>query len=230
MAFSKEWEEIFASGEHFSEYPWSNLVGLVMKYFPFGSESVRPRVLELGCGVGANIPFFLDKGFEYHAVEGSRSAYQCVKSRFGSAVDVHLADFSKGLPFKSDYFDLVVDRSSTVHNRSDGISRTIGEVERCLKSGKLFVAVDWFSTESYALTSAGCIESDTISGCDSGYLAGCGVTHFFNERTLIDAFGGWTFVHMAKKILLPYTVAGSTAKEDGLFKEAAWDFVVSNGK
>ena len=63
MNFSKEWEERYRENTHLSVWPWSNLISYVMRYAR--PENKDFSVLELGCGAGANIPFFsatLDAG------------------------------------------------------------------------------------------------------------------------------------------------------------------------
>src|SRR4029077_14742021 len=56
MGFSKEWDDCYRRGGQAIKWPWSDVISLVMRHArPTGSEF---RVLELGCGSGANIPFF----------------------------------------------------------------------------------------------------------------------------------------------------------------------------
>ena len=52
----KAWEEIYKVNRHMATWPWSDIVSDVMILKP----SKNLKVLEIGCGPGANIPFFLD--------------------------------------------------------------------------------------------------------------------------------------------------------------------------
>lgn len=56
MSFDANWERLYGDQAQMSKWPWSDLVTYVMRY----SDVRKPnfRVLELGCGSGANIPFF----------------------------------------------------------------------------------------------------------------------------------------------------------------------------
>ena len=55
MSFSTQWDDQYASGRHMSLWPWTDVVVYVMRYAkPLESGC---RVLELGCGAGANISF-----------------------------------------------------------------------------------------------------------------------------------------------------------------------------
>lgn len=230
MAFSHEWEEAFSQKKNFSEYPWSNLVSLVMRYANPAKVSFRPRVLELGCGVGANIGFFIDKGFDYRAIEGSQSAVSYINKKFGDAVTIVCHDFTKNIPYENDYFDLIVDRGSTTHNCSSEIQSVVSEVRRCLKKDHFFIVVDWFSIENYGLNEGEKLEPHTITNCKRGYLAGLGLCHFFDENELKVLFSKWEIIYLMKKISLPYLVKKMSFELNSDLREAAWDLVVKNVK
>jgi len=226
MPFSPEWENVFSNGSNCARYPWSDLVGLVMKYVNPEVNKANFRVLEVGCGVGANIPFFLEQGFEYHAVEGAPSAVAQLRERYGDQIDVKQQDFSQRLPYDDSYFDLVVDRCATTHNRLDEVADVVSEIRRCLKDRCLLMIVDWFATDNYGLVSGEEIEPNTIASCDHGYLSGLGVCHFFSVSELRALFEKWEFLHLVKKTRMPYRLDMFEADQGSL--EAAWDFVVRN--
>ncbi|MGN5030804.1 hypothetical protein ACTFBV_20625 [Aeromonas rivipollensis] len=56
MAFSNEWDEQYKNNHHMSIWPWSDLVSSIYRYA--NPKNGYKRVLELGCGAGANIPLF----------------------------------------------------------------------------------------------------------------------------------------------------------------------------
>ena len=60
--FSSEWDNCYRNNGHMSKWPWSDLVSFCMRYVDFQED--RLKVLELGCGAGANIPFFISMGVE----------------------------------------------------------------------------------------------------------------------------------------------------------------------
>ena len=55
MGFDSEWEQRYAEKTHLSVRPWSDTVSLVIQHCKSVVTEAR-RVLELGCGAGANIP------------------------------------------------------------------------------------------------------------------------------------------------------------------------------
>ena len=80
MTFSKEWNIRYKNNTHMSIWPWSDLVSLVMKFYKPTKSKIR--VLELGCGAGANIPFFLSLNTEYFGIDGSEIIIRNLKKRF----------------------------------------------------------------------------------------------------------------------------------------------------
>ena len=68
MSFCKLWDEQYQSGSHQSIWPWSKVVSLVSRSC---KDLSGKNVLEIGCGAGANIPFFISKKVNYYGIEGS---------------------------------------------------------------------------------------------------------------------------------------------------------------
>ena len=86
MGFSKEWDSVYKSGNQLSIWPWTKLVSLVYRY-------VKPvpnmKVLELGCGAGANIGFFQALNVDYYAIEGSWSMVEKLQKKY-SVENIHI--------------------------------------------------------------------------------------------------------------------------------------------
>ena len=111
MTFNQEWDQRYSESTHMSVWPWSDLVSLVYRY---GKEAIaqRGRVLELGCGAGANIPLFLSLQMQYHALEGSPAIVNQLHQRFPELREtIRCADFTAEQPFDG-AFDFVIDRGS----------------------------------------------------------------------------------------------------------------------
>jgi len=163
------------------------LVSYVMRYVrPTGKEFT---VLELGCGAGANIPFFLSLGVQYYAIEGSSSVIKKLHDKFPQIKkNLVSGDFTQDMPFNTN-FDLVVDRSSVTHNTEDGIRNCLKIVHNKLQSEGKYVGIDWFSLlhSDYV---KGQKDSDvfTKTGYAHGQFASVGRVHFSNKEHLVDLF------------------------------------------
>ena len=202
MNFSNEWENLFSdpSSNQISRWPWSDLVTYVMRYArPTGSDF---RVLELGCGSGANVPFFKYMGVNYNAIEGSKSAVAILKKAYPDWADrFAVTDFTQNLYFDGP-FDLIVDRGSVCHNSTDAIRRTISLVHKSLKVGGKYIAIDWFSTKlgDYARGEEA-EDRYTRKNITEGDLAGVGRAHFSDRKHIEDIFSAFKITRMVHKTL-----------------------------
>jgi SAM-dependent methyltransferase len=219
MNFSLEWDRRYEALTHLSIWPWSDLVGYVMRYArPSGPGF---RVLELGCGAGANIPFFQSLGVEYFAIEGSPSIVAKLHERFPALKDNIVAgDFTLEIPFSGE-FDLVVDRSSLTHNTSAAIVQCLALISARLKPGGKFVGIDWFSTV-YSEYSKGTSVADdfTRTGYREGSFADVGRVHFSDKLHLQDLFRNFEIT------VLEHKVIQREIPPDG-WQFASWNFIAN---
>jgi len=146
MVFSKEWDQVFKQRSHMSIWPWSDVVSFVMRYVKPSGNMDQYKVLELGCGPGANISFFSTLGVDYYAVEGSREIVKNLWEQYPSLKDkIVVADFTEEIPFDC-AFDLVIDRGSMTHNTTKSIENGLDLIYGRLKKNGLYMGFDWFST------------------------------------------------------------------------------------
>lgn len=220
MGFSKEWEDRYKESTHLSIWPWSDLISYVMNYArPTGEKY---RVLELGCGAGANIPFFMTlPGVEYCAMEGSQTMVDRLKEKYGKVRDgLVCGDFTKEIPF-SGSFDLIVDRGSLTHNTTASLRNCIKLIQGKLKDTGRFISIDWFSTEHSAYSEGQPDPADhyTIKNFTSGAMKNLGNVHFSDEENLRELFKDFEFVILDHKIIHREVPKNSC-------RYGAWDFVL----
>jgi len=217
MSFSSEWEQKYRAG-HMSIWPWSDLVSYVMRYArPSGPDY---RVLELGCGAGANIPFFKSLGVKYYAIEGSPSIVETLRNKFSELeANIVVGDFSEDIPFSVD-FDLVVDRSSITHNTTRSIKKSLAMVYSKLKTEGKFIGIDWFSTQ-HSDYQNGVIDEDVYTRRDytSGQFANIGRVHFSDITHLIEIFESFRLELLEHKI-----IKREIPEDNHIF--ASWNLVV----
>ena len=206
MTFSSEWNCAFLANTHLSVWPWSDLVSYVNRYAK--PAQGYQRVLELGCGVGANVPLFLKLGMDYFAIEGSEDAVRRLHQAYPDLNDrVVVGDFTRGLAFDGQ-FDLVVDRSAITHNTTASIREVLRMVfDRIRPGGKLF-GIDWFSTEYPDALRGDALDSHTRTNLPAGQFAGIGAAHFSDQDHIIDLLSAAGFIlerleHKRAEIVFP---------------------------
>ena len=69
--FDNNWDKTYKKKFHLSVWPWSDLISYSARYLK--PKNKFKKILELGCGAGANIPFFLQRKFDYYGIEGSKT-------------------------------------------------------------------------------------------------------------------------------------------------------------
>jgi SAM-dependent methyltransferase len=205
MNFSTEWDQRYKEGTHMSRWPWSDLVSYVFRHARPDSPSFR--VLELGCGAGANIPFFKALNVQYHGIEGSPTIVADLKKRFPEYEKTLVAgDFTGAIPFAGP-FNLIVDRGSVTHNTTDAIRGCLKTMHALLKPGGTFIGIDWFSTlHSEFKKGKPAEDANTRTGFTDGQFTGVGRVHFSDRPHIENLFREFELVgleHKTSDFLLP---------------------------
>jgi len=201
MGFSHEWEQRYAANTHLSVWPWSDIVSLVHRHCK-PHIAARGRVLELGCGAGANIPLFRALGMDYYGIEGSQTIVAQLHQRYPELdKNIIVGDFTEDQPFAGS-FDLVVDRAAITHNTTTRIKSTLKSVYASLNSGGIFIGSDWFST-SHTDYQDGQVTDDkyTRTNYKKGQFCGVGNVHFSDKAHLQDLFSKYEILFMEEKII-----------------------------
>jgi tellurite methyltransferase len=100
----------------------------------------RTRVLDAGCGGGRNLPFFVQHGFDVHAIDADRSAVAAVSAMLNGSGDVRYGTL-ESLTWDSASMDVVI-CSAVLHfaRDEDHFDVMTRELWRVLRPGGLFFA------------------------------------------------------------------------------------------
>ena len=77
------WEDIFQNNE-WGKYPSLAVVRFVARNFYKATNRKDIRILELGCGTGANLWYCAREGFSVIGLDGSKTALNTMISRFNA--------------------------------------------------------------------------------------------------------------------------------------------------
>jgi SAM-dependent methyltransferase len=196
--FTENWNKAYEKNTHLSIWPWSDLVSYVKKFIKINEKL---KVLEIGCGMGANIPFLLSLGVQYYGVDGSEIAIKRLQAKFPTLKNrLVVEDFTEKIPF-SESFDLIIDRCSLTHNDTNSISKCIRMIEKRLVDNGTFMGIDWWSQKDSAYQQDGEFYDDCSKfNFKSSRFKNIGMVHFSNKKHLEDLFTKFNFQILEHKI------------------------------
>lgn len=136
------WEQIH-SERTWGKYPNEELVRFIGSNF-FNiprEERSNIKILEVGCGQGANLWFLAKEGFDVHGVDISISAIRKAEKHLKEEYDVKAklrVEDVLDLHYKNGYFDVVVDCTAIQHITFTDHKIAYREIYRVLKPGGIF--------------------------------------------------------------------------------------------
>jgi SAM-dependent methyltransferase len=159
-------------------------------------------VLEVGCGAGANIPFFRNFDFlKYFGIDGSPTIIEKLRERYPDLRDqLIVSDFTKSIPFEEN-FDLIIDRASLTCNTTEAIQRALSLIYDKLKLDGKMISVDMYSTEYSEFKKGQAAEDNyTRKNYENGPFAHSGRVHFSNKSHLLDLFKKFSIIYLEHKV------------------------------
>ncbi|ARR01713.1 SAM-dependent methyltransferase [Campylobacter vicugnae] len=207
MGFSTIWEDKYKSNLELSIWPWDEVIALTHRHCNIKKELI---VLELGCGAGANIPFFQSIKANYYAIEGSQTIVKRLQNSFNdSKINITCGDFTKDFEFDEiiGKVDLIIDRGSLTINTTSGIKNTIELIKSYLKPGGKFIGLDWYDIDcDYYKDSTKIMVDNHTYKFDSGDFSGYGNVYFSDENHIKELFSDFKIDYLINNIknqLLP---------------------------
>jgi len=196
VAFSTEWEDQYQQGKQLAVWPWSHVVSMVMRYSQIKQKPCK--ILEVGCGAGANLPFFMSHSEQVFAVDGSATIIDKLRASYPSiAHNLQVADFCEALPFIQK-FDVIVDRAASTHNDLASIKRFLALAKSSLTNDGVLVIADWFSTDYSDQQFGEALANDpyTKHNFSQGTFKGLGKVHFFDLAHIQSLTEGFEILHL----------------------------------
>jgi ubiquinone/menaquinone biosynthesis C-methylase UbiE len=142
MAWDPVWEQIFSNLE-WGKYPPEDFIRFIARNF-YGVENRKKiRILEVGCGPGANLWFLAREGFTVYGIDGSETAINKAKKRLNSECpnwqgELVVGDISS-LPYEDEFFNAVVDIEAIYCNAYAVSKKIYDELARVsIKGGGLY--------------------------------------------------------------------------------------------
>jgi len=142
MAYDSIWDEVFKT-QKWGKYPGEDLIRFVARNFYGVADRSAVRLLEVGCGPGANLWYMAREGFAVYGVDGSPIAIAQAKTRLDSECPGWTGELRVGdithLEFEDGVFDAVIDNEAIYANSFENSVKIYDELARvCKPRGKLF--------------------------------------------------------------------------------------------
>ena len=192
------WEEIFRRRE-WGKYPPEHVVRFVALNFGRATDRSSVRLLEIGCGPGANVWFMAREGYAVSGIDGSLTAIQKAHLRLASeslSADLRVGDFAS-LPWPDNCFDGVVDNASLYTNPWSNIRRALHEVHRVLKPGSLFLST-FFTDRTWGYGQGDMVETDGFVNLREGPLADKGFCFFLKRERVPELFLNFSDINVER--------------------------------
>ncbi len=188
--WNKVWEKVFRENE-WGKYPSESLIRFVARNFYKADDRFAVKILEVGCGTGANLWYMLREGFSVVGIDGSPTALQQAQNRLKTEMDTSASSggtFSviqgdiMNLPFPDASFDAVIDVEAVYANPYRDAQQMYREMARVTKAGgkcysRMFADGTW-----------GCTESGEAK---EGPMADKGYTRITRYEEIGDLMQGW---------------------------------------
>lgn len=186
-------------------YPNEAFINFIAShYFSLNKQDrAACRMLELGCGSGANLWMVAHEGFDAYGIDIAPTGIEYCESvleHWGTKAMLEVGDVTK-LPYQPEVFDVVFDVVTLQHLTFSQHLKAYSEAFRCLKSGGKFFSYH-LGENSISLRGAKTmLDHCTVTNIEQGYpLANNGQTCFISSnearRLLMEA--GFSNINIEK--------------------------------
>lgn len=198
MSFDPVWETIFSTRE-WGRYPPEELIRFVARSFYAAPRREDVRILELGCGPGANLWYLAREGFAAYGIDGSPTAIERARERLaaeGLGAELAVGDFTElEGRYEPASFDAVVDVAAVQCNRAAEVERCLAQAAGLLRPGgrvfsMLVAAGSWGDGLGRE------VEPGTYADIAEGPLQGTGVCRFFTLDEVDRLFAPFAHVEI----------------------------------
>ena len=137
-SWDQNWQSVFIENE-WGKYPPESVIRFVARNF-YKSNRKEIKILEVGCGTGANIWYLLRERFDAYGIDGSSVAIDRARERFKNEnlVSKLICGDIINLPYEDNFFDAVIDNECIYCNNFENTETILNEIDRVLKSNGKF--------------------------------------------------------------------------------------------
>lgn len=134
----EKWSHLHKQERFQPKYPSEHVVRFIFSQFPRNlKERSNLKILDLGCGAGANTVFLAAEGFQTYATDISEEGLKVVERRLkdeklqGTLKKANM----ENQPFFDNFFDGIISFGVFYYNDFEGYRKAVSEMYRTLKKG-----------------------------------------------------------------------------------------------
>nr|WP_319395131.1 class I SAM-dependent methyltransferase [uncultured Desulfobacter sp.] len=202
------WDHIFLSKE-WGRYPSEHLVRFTA--INFYKANRKGKILEVGCGPGANIWFFGREGLDAYGIDSSSVAIRQAEKRLSEdkiSANLRVGDIEK-LPYEDQIFDAVVDSACLYNNSTEKTKRILNEVKRVLKPGGLFFS-QTFADDTHKGENFKQLSALEFTDATDGPFANSGLFRLSSRKSIDELYGAYFTILNCDKLLQQLDKTGIT--------------------
>ncbi|MHB8110077.1 MAG: class I SAM-dependent methyltransferase [Syntrophorhabdaceae bacterium] len=187
MLQNEVWEKLFQ--REYGRYPAEHLIRFIARNY-YRAERGSTKILEVGCGPGANIWYLSREGFDTYGIDGSPTAIASAKlllSKDNLSANLTTGDIVR-LPYTNAYFDAVIDNECIYSNNLSDSHMIMSEIQRVIKKDALFFSRA-FSRDMYVGKDAVKINDYEYLEATDGPLAHTGRFRLIDENGIKELYG-----------------------------------------
>ncbi len=190
-SWDENWEAVFNS-QAWGKYPALGVIKFVASNF-YKKNRAEVKLLEVGCGTGANIWYMGREGFATYGIDGSKTAIELAQKRMeeelGQESNTHLVvgDIVH-LPYESEFFDAVIDVECLYANNLHNSKKILAEIYRVLKPGGMLYSLTFSDEMSIGKTQTK-IAPNEYKDISDGPLAEKGFVRLIDKNGIGELYG-----------------------------------------
>ena len=161
-------------------------------------EKCNTTIVDLGCGLGNNTLFLLEKGKEVLACDYADIAIETIKREMPKA-KTKLFDMSQTFPIENDYTDIVIADLSIHYFTKEVTKKVIAEIRRILKPNGIFLFRVNSVKDSNFIARENKMEDEFFWEEREQRSKRC-----FDEKSIREFFADWKIEKVKEEIMLRY--------------------------
>ena len=161
-------------------------------------NNCKTPIIDLGCGIGNDTKYLIEKGKELIPCDFSPIAIQNINKNFPEIKRTEVFDMTKGLPFEDNYTELII-ADLSIHYFIEKVTFFIlEEIKRVLKpNGILLFRVNSINDTNYGAGSGREIEHHLYEvSIQNGSLK-----RFFDKEDIDKFFDRWKILYLNEDVL-----------------------------